>query len=246
MVGSAALGEYRPGRSDVDFLAVLDRPLASNELARLRLLHVAAGANSVFFAVVRGRSIVSGTCNGVFVTADDMATPVSEIVPVASHTAEYFEVGSGFDANPVMWRILSTKGICLRGIEPSDLKLVSDDKQLRSWNLENLEAYWRPWAEQALLAPGIDLRVRSRWWTAWGVLGVPRLYHTIATGEVISKERAGDYALSVFESEWHSIIEEGLAYRTGAPVGRSFGSAAHRIRRTAEFVLHVVDSARHQ
>ncbi len=33
---------------------------------------------------------------------------------------------------------------------------------------------------------------------AWGVLGPPRLHRTIATGDVISRDDAGEYAPDVF------------------------------------------------
>ena len=34
------------------------------------------------------------------------------------------------------------------------------------------------------------------------VLGSPRLHRTVVTGEVISKETAGEYALDVFGDRW--------------------------------------------
>ncbi|HIM02235.1 MAG TPA: DUF4111 domain-containing protein [Myxococcales bacterium] len=74
-------------------------------------------------------------------------------------------------------------------------------------------------------------------------LGAPRLHHTINTGEVISKESAAEYALSEFDSRWHPIIEEGLAYRTGKPRDPSLGTPTRSLRCAAEFVLHVVESA---
>jgi hypothetical protein len=243
VVGSAALGAYRPGRSDVDFVALLDRRLTSLEVAGLRLVHLLSGAACAVAAVARGHSALTGTCNGVFVVADDLAKSVAEIVPIASHTAERFHVGAGFDVNPVVWKTLADGGVRLRGPEVDDLDLRLDAEALRSWNLQNLESYWRPWAEQVLRAPGVSLRLRHRWWTAWGVLGAPRLHHTIETGEVISKEAAGEYALTVFDSQWHPIVEGALAYRRGASPGRSLGNPTQRLHRAAEFVLHVVESA---
>src|SRR5438876_1002375 len=83
---------------------------------------------------------------------------------------------------------------------------------------------------------------RRRRSTAWGVLGAPRLHHTIATGEVISKEAAGEYALDVFPPRWHPLIEEALAYWRGVPYRHEF-SRAERARLTSEFVLEVAAAA---
>ena len=70
-----------------------------------------------------------------------------------------------------------------------------------------------------------------------------RLHHTIATGDVISKEAAGEYALDVFDARWHPVIYEALAYVRMEP-NRLRVSADERSRLTSEFVLHVVDASR--
>jgi hypothetical protein len=93
VVGSAALGEHRPGRSDVDFVAVLDRHLEPSELVTLRFFHLLSVLNCAVPAVGRGHSPLTGTCNGVFVLAADLEKPVGGIAPVASHTAGNFCLG---------------------------------------------------------------------------------------------------------------------------------------------------------
>ena len=48
-----------------------------------------------------------------------------------------------------------------------------------------------------------------------GVLGAPRLHCTIATGTIITKEGAGQYALNTFDREWHHLIYDvGLTIQT--------------------------------
>src|SRR5205807_3671813 len=64
-----------------------------------------------------------GTPNGVFVTGDELGLPVTTITPVASHTAQRFEVGTGFDVNPAVWKVLAGRGIRIRGRDPGDLGL---------------------------------------------------------------------------------------------------------------------------
>jgi len=114
LVGSSALGAFRCGRSDVDFVAVVDRDLTTVELRRLRLLHGMSAARTAWRALNGGHSPLSGTCNGVFVRRADMSLPVTDIRPVASQTGELFTVGRGFDVNPVVWKVLLDHGIALR------------------------------------------------------------------------------------------------------------------------------------
>lgn len=40
VVGSASMGAFQPGRSDVDFVAIVDGDFDTNELRRLRGVHV--------------------------------------------------------------------------------------------------------------------------------------------------------------------------------------------------------------
>ena len=93
IVGSTALRAYRPGRSDIDFVAVVDGQLSGPELRRLRLVHLSAGARSGIRAISRRRLAFPGTCNGVFVDARDLNRPVTEIHPLASHTGIGFAIG---------------------------------------------------------------------------------------------------------------------------------------------------------
>lgn len=243
VVGSTALGAYRDGRSDVDFVAVLDRRLDGRELRRLRLAHVASGSVAGARAVARRRWTFPGTPNGSFVAADDLTRPVTGIVPVASHTGVEFSVGKAFDVNPVVWHTFATRGLPLRGPDPATLGLDPEPGVLADWNRANLDRYWRSWAEglrQRSAFPGGFPRRPGRWWTAWGVLGAPRLHHTILTGEVISKEAAGEWALAAYDPKWHPIVQEGLAYWRDEPPGDALPDPASR---AADFVLEVVRRA---
>jgi hypothetical protein len=243
VVGSAALGAFRPSRSDVDFVAVVDRDLTTAELRRLRALHAASAVPSGLRAAARGRLALPGVCNGVFVRAGDLTMPVSEIEPVGSHVGYGFHRGRGFDVNPVVWKVLAEAGIAVRGPTPDTLGLDPQPELLRAWTLANLDSYWRRWGEATLRSPGYRMRLQPRWSTAWGVLGAPRLHRTIATGDVISKEAAGEYALAAFDERWRPIVREALAYWRAQPAAPAFRDVGVRAHETAAFVLEVVRAA---
>jgi Domain of unknown function (DUF4111)/Nucleotidyltransferase domain len=243
VVGSAALDAYRPGHSDLDVVAVTDGAFGADDLRRLRLVHVAAGAGSAARSLVRGRLRIPGTVNAVYVAAGDLSLPVTTIVPVASHVGHEFHAGRGFDVNPVVWSVLATRGIPVRGPDPASLGLDPQPGALRDWNLTNLQDYWAPWAVGVLARPRAR-RLGARWLVSWGVLGAPRLHCTIATGEVVSKEAAGEYALATFDDRWRPVIEEGLAYRTGGPSPGHFASLTARAHEAGRFVQEVVADAR--
>jgi hypothetical protein len=243
LVGSVALRAFRPGHSDIDFVAVVDGDLDGRELRRLRAVHVASGVCTATPALARGRLALPGTCNGVYVRAGDLARPVSTIVPLASHTGAQLSVGRGFDVNPVQWATFAARGVAVRGAEPATLGLDPQPELLRQWTRDNLASYWVPWAEATRRRPSLAFRATPRWATAWGALGAPRMHRTIASGEVISKEAAGEYAREQFDPRWHPVVDEALAYWRDEPADPQFRAVAVRSRATAEFVLEVAGSA---
>ena len=243
VVGSAALGGFRPDRSDLDFVAVIDRP-EPGDCRRARLAQIVSGARTGVPALLRGRTTGPGSCNGVYVAADQLQRPVTQITPIASHHGISFDSGSAFDVNPVVWKTFAEQGIALRGPEPADLGLDPEPHLLRQWNLDNLNGYWKSCATATMDGrPPLKPWMPARWATSWTVLGPARLHHTIATGDVISKQQAGRYALDVFDGEWHPIIEEALAYWQGEPAHPAFADKKARHARAGEFALHVIDSA---
>lgn len=249
VVGSIALGGFRAGRSDIDFVATLDRPLSPADLDALRAAHRRSWAGGV----IRGFAFPPHSwplaCNGLFLHAADLALPPHAVTSVAAQVAGRFAAAprGGFDRNPVTWWTLAHKGIAVRGPSPERLAICLDDAALRDWTAANLVSFWRPWADAVAGSGPGAWRVRlthlhSRRLAAWGVLGTARMHATIRTGTVISKEQAGEYALGVFGSGWHPVIRDALAYWRGLPPlpGRTF-----RVLRTetAAFVSHVIDLA---
>ena len=239
VVGSTALGAFRPARSDIDFLAVTSGDLDGDQLSRLRAVHRRLHRLGLARALPRLQWPL--VCNGCYVRWDDLPRAATDVVPLASHVAGDFEAGAGFDVNPVTWRTLATGGIAVRGPDVDTLTIHDDDALLRRWTLDNLNRYWKRWAED-VRRPGIGaLKASVRHLaTAWGALGAPRLHHTIATGAVISKEQAGEYALDVFDARWHPLVRDALAYWRGE--GSAFRPAGRSRQDTADFVAMVVES----
>ncbi|MDF5757513.1 aminoglycoside adenylyltransferase domain-containing protein [Spongiactinospora sp. TRM90649] len=239
VVGSAALGAWRPGRSDIDFVAVVDGRVGE----RVRATHVLGNLTTVARAVRHRRPSIPETMNGVFVAAHDLGLPVTRIRPLASHSGWRYRRGHGFDVNPVMWKILAERGIAVRGPVPADLGLDPEPGRLRAWNLENLNGHWRRWGERAMSArPPRKPLVPPHRVALASLLAPVRLHRTVATGEVISKQQAGPYALDTFPARWHPLIRAGLAHLDGEPPPGSLSPS--RVPALAgEFVLTVVADA---
>jgi hypothetical protein len=185
-------------------------------------------------------------CNGVYLRAGDLSRSPLEVTPLAGHVAGRFRAArrTGFDVNPVTWYVLAHHGIALRGPDRDQVEVWTDEAELRTWTLANLNSYWRRWA--ARVRPGgLSIRgVPPRRLSASGVLGAPRPHYTIATGEIATKEAAARHAIEVFEPRWHGLIEDAIGFWRGEPASGPYRSHPHRRHHDAvEFVACVIDAA---
>jgi hypothetical protein len=97
-------------------------------------------------------------------------------------------------------------------------------------------------ARTGRLASRFGVASLGEWATEWGVLGVTRLHATLATGDIISKRGAGDYALDRFGGEWYEIVEEAIRIRERHPGGR-YRSPLRRREAMRAFMAMVIADA---
>ncbi|HLL68309.1 MAG TPA: nucleotidyltransferase domain-containing protein [Micromonosporaceae bacterium] len=235
LVGSAAVGDFRPGASDIDFVAVSAQPVAEQGVAALRRAHTTLAARHP-----------RPHFDGIYVTWADLAGEPSRVQPGAgAHEGRvHRRADGGWD--PVAWHTLAECGVPIRGPGRADVPVWTDRTALIAWCRQNLTEYWQPWlrgSSRLVSRPG--LVALSPWAAAWGVLGVSRLHYTIATGAITSKAGAGGYARQTFHRRWWPVLDECLRIRSGGG-GRSLYRSVLRRRRDAlDFVAMAIDSASH-
>jgi hypothetical protein len=246
VVGSASMGAFCAGRSDVDFVAIVNGgELGRAELARLRAVHLGRWTTALVHDVALRRRWPL-VCNGIYLQAGALSISPLEVIPLAGHVTGRFRIATreGFDVNPVTWQVLAHHGIAIRGPDRDRLQIRTDEAELRAWTLANLNAYWQPWVQRARHGALNTRGVPPRRLAASGVLGAPRLHYTIATGQIATKEAAAHYAIEIFEPRWHAQIEDALAFRRGQPPSARYRRRpARRCRDAAEFVVYVIDAA---
>ena len=214
LIGSVALGEFRPRTSDVDFVAVTDAPLGTTALDALARAH----------ARLRTR-LPRPHLDGIYTTWDDLArNPALRRGP---HCAlGRFHADAQGPGDPVTWHTLASHGVACRGPSPADVRIWTDARALAAWTQENLDTYWRRLLGRA--ASPLDAWFAAShmaYGAVWIVLGTSRLHYTLATNDVCSKEAAGEYALRVFGDRWHRVVRESLCIRRGDRAQPSVGSA---------------------
>ncbi|MEV0229762.1 aminoglycoside adenylyltransferase domain-containing protein [Nonomuraea sp. NPDC050786] len=241
--GSAALGDYRPDTSDVDFVAVT---AAEPPFEVLERIHTRLGAYPF---------------EGCYLTWDDLRLDPSELGPrPRAHGGKLHPRGH---LNPVTWHTLARHGLTCRGPKPDELELWHDPAVLAAWTADNLDRYWRRLVTRASrLAAPWGLASLGNYGTVWIVTGVSRLHYTLATGEITSKAGAGRHALEAFPERWHRVVKEALRLREadtalptvasavsglgdhfGAPRASMYGSPFERRRDVLGFADQAITAA---
>lgn len=229
--GSLGFGEYFPGQSDIDFVAVLAaRPGA----AGVRAL---AAAHATLHA-----AHPQPYFDGFHILAEDLSRPPDQCPEVPDMFQGTFSpAGRSYDISLVTWHELARHGVQVRGPDLAQIDVWTDDAGLRAFSYANLSSYW---ADEAAALAEQPERAAKPLATPWCVLGVSRLHHLLATGALTSKSGAGRHALTVFGPEWHPIVGEALRIRErpGDP-SPYVGDLPRRARDTTAFTAMAIEAA---
>ncbi|WP_051791611.1 hypothetical protein [Amycolatopsis jejuensis] len=245
LVGSVALGDFHPrgagrGRlstaSDVDFVAVTDGRVESGSPEMAALAEAQARTVARF---------PRPHFDGAVLTRADLAAGPDGCPDVPCVQENRFTPAGRSGIDPVMFCELARYGIAVRGPRPAELDLWADQDALRAFTIDNLRTYWRPWWQQKRHRSALSLAIGlSPWFPVWAVLGVSRLHHLLATGEMTSKCGAGRYAWQEFDPRWQRIVAESLSLRTGGAEGRrGYRNPFARRRETLAFLDTTIDAA---
>jgi hypothetical protein len=221
LIGSIADGDFRPGMSDLDFVAVLSRELTDDDAEALVVVHRSYRTDPTLPSL-----------DGIWVTADDLRAGPDAIADGPTSQQGDFVVMAHGNRNPVTWFSLPDAVTLIGELERD--ALWQDRDRLVSWVQENADSYWRSWLAKASSISPAGLAMLGRAMPMWGVLGISRLHYTKATGKIASKSAAGEWALTAFDPHWRPIIEEGMAYRRGEP--SRYGNPFARRRDALSFV----------
>ncbi|MFJ9870336.1 nucleotidyltransferase domain-containing protein [Streptomyces sp. NPDC101165] len=234
--GSLAYGDFRPGRSDIDFLAVLSERPSGKAVDALREV----------FAELRSRH-PRPYFDGLHVTHADLAGSPYDCPDVPCVQEWDFRPAGHFGRNPVTWHELAERAVTVRGPRLTADDVWRDRTALRTYSHANLDEYWKPKLDE--LRAGQEWvhdgpAGRGEWVTEWFVLGVARLHHLLATDRLTSKTGAGHHALTAFGERRQPIVHEALRIREGAAASAYEGEPIARLRDTIEFAATAIEEGR--
>jgi hypothetical protein len=236
VIGSAALGDWWPGASDIDIVALVGSVDPAHD-GRLREIHA------------RVRADLGGAAPDLevlYLTDGDLAQAPAQVGSRPHQRSGLLRRDADM-ATPVVWHSLAQHAVPIGdSVELGELWL--DDSELRHWCRSNLASYWAGWASKgAQPATRGGMALLTDWAVAWSVLGVLRLRHTIETGAITSKSGAGRWALEALELDpaERALVREALSLRrAAADSGTAGAQAAERRDRVVAFLRRIIDEAR--
>jgi hypothetical protein len=165
--GSLALGDYQPGRSDLDLVALVSEHIGDAEQARLQRTHE---------ALIRDDGLAEKLhCS--YVVSSELADPGRSHVTWAM--GELYER----PVSPISRRELRAGGLCLCGPDPGTVVPAISDQELADYVRTDLRDYWYPKTGN----PALWLRDI---WVDLGMLTLARASVTLRDGRLISKREA--------------------------------------------------------
>lgn len=172
--GSLALGDFVPGRSDLDLVAFIRAPVTTAQRHGLQRVHESLISEEPLAAGLHCAYVVNGEQAG----------------PGRSHLT--WAHGELFDrpVSPVTRRELCQGGLCLVGPDPVTVIPAVTDAELAGYIRGHLRDYWYPHTNRA------DLWLQDIW-VDLGMLTLARAAVTLREGRLITKRQALDVLASM-------------------------------------------------
>ncbi len=165
--GSLALGDFVPGRSDLDLVALIGAPIAGPQRRDLQRVHEG----------LISEQPLARNLHCAYVVSSDVADARRSHVTWAQ--GELYER----PVSPVSRRELCQGGLCLRGPAPAAVVPAVTDAELAEYVRVNLRNYWHPKTSRS------DIWLRDIW-VDLGMLTLARATVTLRDGRLITKREA--------------------------------------------------------
>jgi predicted nucleotidyltransferase len=198
--GSLATGDHVPGVSDLDLVAVTERPLTGDRLARVTAIH---------------RELDDGVASGMDLGCQYADADRLLLVAVEHPTWTHGDLVER-SVSLVTRAELVLHGFAVRGPPPQDLLPPVTPAEVREAARAELEGYW----SFAARRPGMFLRMPVM--VDLGLTSMARGRHALATGELLTKSAAIE---QVHAPRW--LKDQLRARRRGDSVTSPRWRAAH-------------------
>ncbi len=202
LTGSISMGDFYPGKSDIDFLVFCKTLPDNNTAVQLKRIHRAIQ-----------RRYPHPPLNGSYIASDG----IRAINPAAIQALTYHNgrLRDGvFAMAPVSLSELKLNAVTILGQNAKTIHVDINPDFLNNFLYDNINSYWKLWLARhsSYFRRKLFLLLFPRF-SEWAVLGVARQVCTLQTGRIVSKTEAGLYCLQQLPEKYHAILHEALEIR---------------------------------
>lgn len=233
LTGSAVLGDWHYGKSDIDFTVVVNNPISKEIVALLE------------------KQLKTWKSKYPNVKLEIQYLPISilgkrkeEVEPFLSYHDKKHRI-SHFNFHPVTWYTLEKYGVVIWGKPVEELNLKTTKDELSSYVYENVNTYWKMWSASATKIFSIKGILSFTDWTVeWCVCGLSRMYYTLQEKDITSKSGALEYMIDKSPQEYQKILKEAQAIRLRSGQ-KLYSSRADRRKDMIKYMDYVIALCRH-
>jgi len=228
LTGSAALGGYHAGKSDIDFTVVMEQPLNCGQVSELKALHAQIKAK-----------YPKSKLEGHYLTLAELGKEPDAIEPVVAYYGG--KVARSYHGiNAVTWFTLKKHGLTVWGRPAPELAFDASEADLLGYVIGNVNSYWSGWlarSQRTFSLRGLYALTAAA--VEWGVAGISRMSFTLAERDVTSKDTALAYALQRTPAKYGRILREARRIRTGVG-SKQYASPLRRRRDMLEYLKEII------
>lgn len=205
LTGSLTYGDFDPGSSDIDFLAILDRALSDRQRSRIEKHSIIADEYPKWAKRIEGSYITK-----------EMLT--SKRPP--KQPRPYINGGKFWNPDPrygnewlVNLFVVHETGVALVGPNPKQIIPPVDIKDVREASNEDLRTDWAPKLTDPAAFEKSDYD--SSHLQAYAILTICRILYRAKNDHITSKRIASDWVKKTYGKSWSSLIEKAENWQHG-------------------------------
>lgn len=227
LTGSILLGDFHPGKSDIDFIVLLRQIPDRATLSGYKNIHKRIQ-----------QKFRKPRLNGYYLTAEDIRMSEDKRgLPSFFEGKWYFN--RPFELRMVTLFELANASLTIYGRPAVDLPTKIGLGEVHAQLYQNINTYWAGWVKEhsSISRAGLLLALFPRL-TEWGILGVARQLYTLETGKIASKIDAGYYALERSPDSFKDIILTAIDARKDDRL--TLRPSLRRSRKTVECMSYMI------
>lgn len=233
LIGSAVLNDWHYGKSDIDFIVIVNNSIlkANITLLEKQIKTLEAKYSNVKFEILYIPISILGKCK-------------EKVEPILAYHDKKHSM-SYFNFNPVTWYSLEKYGVVICGRPVDELSIKTTKDELSAYVYENVNTYWATWAASAAKIFSIKgILSFTDWAVEWCVCGLSRMYYTLQEKDITSKSGAVEYMLNKSPHEYQKILKEAQAIRLGNR-HKFYSSRTDRRETIIKYMNYVIDLCQH-